>query len=268
MLPPAETFYRETPHPTRWQGDIVLAPSVVLWSPDRLPPPDHAPPAPAHLGQSIFASSAEGTLSGPGTGVVETLWSPVMIVSHDCELEKDFNERVGELVSSGLGVDEARHDASADPTLDPLVVVAPLLPYSRLPAHRHAGIRSAQRIGYLPLPPLPGAGASEYLVDLGRLATVDFLLLATKLASLSGAATSVLRYKLSEAYASRDLTVIRELEALVGETITAVEALPKGAKKTALCLTLASGDTVHLEIRRPRDDLPPEITREPDAPHP
>lgn len=49
------------------------------------------------------------------------------------------------------------------------------------------------------------------MVDLGRVTTVDHLLFGAKLASLTHAAAGVLRYKISEAYAFRDLSVLREL---------------------------------------------------------
>jgi hypothetical protein len=70
-----------------------------------------------------------------------------------------------------------------------------------------------------------------------------------------------LRYKLSEAYAIRDLAVLQELERLTGRTITRAVALPKSGKKTALQLYLDDGDVVHLEIRKPREALPDEIVR-------
>jgi hypothetical protein len=264
MVRRPQDVYLPEPHPTRRQGDIVLAPSSVLWAPERVPAPAAVPPPPTHIGEPVFSLAAQVPPGAPYVlGVHETRWSPAIIVSHDCDLEKDFNERVHALLAEGMELEDARRRASDDPALDPLVVVAPLLTYDDVPVAHRQGIRQAQRIGYFPLPPLPGAGDAEYLVDLGRVATVDYLLFRAKLASLTHEAAGVLRYKLSEAYASRDLSVILELEALVGETIAHVEALPKSAKKTALALGLVTGDVVHLEIRRPREQLPSEITRTP-----
>jgi hypothetical protein len=218
---------------------------------------------PLRLGESV-QSPAWRSPSHPLVPdvAVETAWSPVLVVSHDCHLEKDFNERVRELIATGIPEPEAIETASADPTLDPFAVVAPLLPYSAIPESRHAGIRAGGRIGYFPLESLPGDGG-DYAVDLGRLATVSVRLLpqSAKVGSLAASSTAELRYKIAEAYAIRDLAVLAELEAMVGHTIVRAEALPRSKKKSALALFLDNGESVHLEIRRPRDELPDEITR-------
>jgi len=196
--------------------------------------------------------------------VAETLFAPVLVLSHECHLEKDFNERVCALMSEGVPQHAAAEAASVDSALDPLAVVAPLQPYSSVPAHRHAGIRTGDRIGYFPLDGLPGDGG-DYVVDLGRACTISVRLLpqAAKVASLAPDEVAELRFKLAETYAIRDLSVIAELQAMVGQRIRHAEALPKSKKKSALVLHLEDGEIVHLEIRRPRDELPGEITRVP-----
>jgi hypothetical protein len=55
--------------------------------------------------------------------------------------------------------------------------------------------------------------------------------------------------------------VLTELEAMVGRTIVRAEALPRNKKKSSLVLSLDNGEIVHLEIRRPREELAVEITR-------
>ncbi|HET6232925.1 MAG TPA: hypothetical protein VFE05_22805 [Longimicrobiaceae bacterium] len=202
-----------------------------------------------------------------GTGApgvsAEVRFSPVLVLSHDCELEKDFNERVRELIVGGMAEDAAILEAEADPTLDPFVVVAPLLPYSAFAQKRHPGIRDGQRIGYFPLERLPHDGG-DYVVDLGHVSTVSVELLPqrAKVASLACESVYELRYKLSEAYAIRDLAVLQELERMTGRTIVRVVAQGKSQKKTSLQLYLDDGDIVHLEVRKPREFLPEEITRE------
>jgi len=64
-------------------------------------------------------------------------------------------------------------------------------------------------------------------------------------------------------YSIRDLAVLSELEAMVGHVTVRAEALPRNKKKSALVLQLDNGEIVHLEIRRPRDELPEEIPRTP-----
>ena len=256
------TAYEALPHPTLRQGDIIVAPSAVLTPPgDR----DLGSPrrGPARLGDVQWLAlwrGDEDTLSPDLSAGVR--FSPVLVVSHDCELEKDFNERVCELLASGLAEADAVAEAERDPTLDPFAVIAPLLPFDGLPAKRHAGVRDGQRIGYFPLHQLPRDGG-DYFVDLGQLSTVSVQLLPQrgKVASLAQESVFELRYKLSEAYAIRDLAVLQELERLTGRTIVRAAALPKSGKKTSLQLFLDDGDVVHLEIRKPRDALSEEIVR-------
>lgn len=256
------TAYEEVPHPTLRQGDVILAPSAVLVPPGQR---DLAAPrkGPARLGDVQRLALWDAGSGAPSPEVsVELRFNPVLVLSHDCDLEKEFNERVRALLAAGRTEAEAVAEAESDPTLDPFAVVAPLLPYSDLPPERHAGVMNGQRIGCFPLDALPRDGG-DYYVDLGQPCTVSVLLLpqSGKVASLARESVFELRYKLSEAYAIRDLAVLQELERLAGRTITRAVALPKSGKKTALQLYLDDGDVVHLEIRKPREALPDEIVR-------
>jgi hypothetical protein len=259
------TDYLERPHQTLRQGDVVLAPTAVLLAVLEAPGVDGIAAPPSRLGQTVRSLAWARTLDRRVPDVVvEASWSPVLVVSHDCQLEKDFNERIRELMSGGTPEAAAVEQASADPELDPFAVVAPLQPYSAFPQSRWAGIRSGDRIGYFPMDALPMDGG-DYAVDLGKLATVSVRTLpqSAKVASLAPTSTAELRYKLAEAYAIRDLSVLTELEAMVGQTILRAEAVPRNRKKSALVLHLDNGEIVHLEVRRPRDELPAEITRTP-----
>ena len=259
------TGYLPAPSSGLRQGDIVLAPSVVLLAGDEATA--DADPSPPRVGERRFSrlwnAGRSRFLAEP---VAETLLAPVLVLSHECHLEKDFNERVRELTAMGVSQADAVAAASMDPTLDPFAVVAPLQPYSAFSTGRHPGIRAGDRIGYFPLDALPGDGG-DYVVDLGRTCTVSVRLLPqrAKIASLAPEIVAELRFKLAEAYAIRDLAVITELQAMVGQRILRAEALPKSKKKTALVLHLENGELVHLEIRRPRDELPEEVTRVPPA---
>ena len=106
----------------------------------------------------------------------EARWSPVLVLSHDCEIEKEFNERVIDLISGGMPEEAATLEASADPTLDPFAVVAPLLPYPVFAEHQFNGIRTGQRIGVVPIDQLPGDGG-DYVVELFRPCVVSVMLL-------------------------------------------------------------------------------------------
>ena len=257
------TEYLGSPNPTLRQGDVILAPATVLLSADEAPAADASPLPPQYLGDRVQTLLWTHSTKRAPDVVAETVFAPVLVLSHDCHLEKDFNERVRALVEEdGMPLDDAVAQASADESLDPVAVVAPLQPYSEIPLHRHSGIRSGDRIGYYALDVVPGDGG-DYVVDLGRACTVSILLLpqAAKVASLSPASTAELRYKIAEAYAIRDLSVLAELEAMVGQRILRAEALPKSKKKSAVVLHLDNGELIHLEVRRPRDELHQEVTR-------
>lgn len=256
------TEYLPALNETLRQGDVVLTPTTVLLSADEAEPADDLPASPRHLGERVHTLLWSQDTDLVPDVVAETVFAPALVLSHDCQLEKDFNERVRALVADGMSPDEAVAEASADASLDRFAVVAPLEPYSAVARHRHAGIRSGDRIGYFALDALPGDGG-DYVVDLGRACTVSVRLLpqSGKVASLAPSSAADLRYKLAEAYAIRDLSVIAELEAMVGHRITHAEALPKTRKKSALVLHLDNGDLIHLEIRRPRDEMPEEVTR-------
>lgn len=259
------TEYLDAPHETLRQGDIILCPSAAIL--DSTADGTGTPRAPAVLGDTVVGLLWDDPSDPVPHASYEARWSPVLVLSHDCELEKEFNERVAELVSGGMSEDAAIEEASADPTLDPFAVVAPLLPYSMFAERQFEGIRSGQRIGVVPIDQLPGDGG-DYVVDLFRLSVVSVWLLPQdrKVASMAPASVFELRYKLTEAYATRDLAVLTEIEALVGHTITGVDAVPKGRKKTGVILHLQGAESVHLEIRRPRDAVGTEIVRHPRKP--
>jgi len=252
--------FRPTPHPTLRQGDILLAPVANL-APGVEPAKLAAPPR--MVGERVFGGlwAAPGAGSIPPVAVLAT-WVPVLILSHDCELEKEFNERVIDLLAQGVGEAEAIDIASADPDLDPWAAVAPLLPLETFEARRHSGILQGQRIGVFPVPSLPHE-AGAFAVNLFRVSTVSTELLwsSPKLASLDEASVHVLRFKLSEAYASRDLSTLEELNQAVGARVTGVEALPAGKKKTSLVLHLEGRESLHLDIRTPREAGGPGVLR-------
>lgn len=256
------TAYEAVPRPTLRQGDIILAPSVVLVPPGQrdLSAPRRGPERLGDVQRLALWDGDERALA-PDVSA-ELRLSPVLVLSHDCDLEKEFNERVRDLLAAGVPQDQAVAEAEGDSSLDPLAVIAPLRAFSELPAQRHAGVRQGQRIGFFAVLQLPRDGG-DYFVDLGQVATVSVQLLphAGKVASLAPESVYELRYKLSEAYAIRDLAVLQELERLTGRTIVRAAALPKSGKKASLQLFLDDGDIVHLEIRKARESLPEEIVR-------
>lgn len=258
-----EPSFADAPHSTLRQGDIFVAPTTRLWSRASWGLTREGPPPKPQLGEAVGRDA--WLEDGPLAPVLEARHGLAMVVSHDCEIEKEFNREVRRLMDGGLDESDAIRRASDDPDLDRFVVVAPLRAYEEFPEADQAGLRSGQRIGYLPTEELPGMGVS-LVVDVTQLTTVErhMLTLERKVASLSDGAAAELRYKLSEAYAIRGSSAIAELEAMVGRTIVEVVASEKSGKRTALTLKLDDGGLMNLEIRKPRERLPEEITRIPD----
>lgn len=186
-----------------------------------------------------------------------------MVLTHDCEIDKEFNRRRTELEKQGHTREDAIVIASDDPTLDAFIAVSPLLGYEEVPSDQHQGIRSGIRVGYLPVPRASLFDDEEFLVDLRRVATVDRQLVLTyeRLASLTDEARGVLRFKITEAYASRALAVIEEIESMVGRTILEVDHLEESKKRSSLILYLDDGSSVRLSIRRPIKQLLEDVRR-------
>jgi hypothetical protein len=264
MEPPsAQSFFLDEPKPQLSQGDIVLAPTVEIWSEKARAPLFMTSNAPDVGGTSTIAlwdDYAGDTIPIP---VAEVRWSPAMVLSHDCEIDKEFNRERERLVAAGYDEDHATAEASENETLDPHVLLSPLLPYEEAPIDQHSGIRSGGRIAFFPVPPSPIFDDEEFFADLGRICTVErkLVLRYRQLASIGGVAAGVLRYKLSEALASRDLATLAELQAIVGQQITGLEIESKTKKSTALIMHLGDGTTLHMEIRTPRESLRSVINR-------
>jgi hypothetical protein len=263
-LPTPSDFFQDNPEDVLSQGDIVLSPSSVLWAEGRTPAPEfgNIPPAP-EVGEAVVTPAWDSyDQKWVPQAFHETRWSPVMVLSHPCDMEKEFNRRVRELETGGMLLDEAIRAASADPNLDRLVVVAPVLPYAEIPEVDHQGVGEGRRIGFFPVP-THEVLEEETFVPLSRACTVDRMLLIKhqQIASLTPLAVGVLRYKLSECFTARDLSIVAELQSMVGEVIDDVIILPKNKKTSSLQLYLRNGEVVHLEIRQPQESFLEEVRR-------
>lgn len=223
---PAGDMFAPQPVAAISQGDLVLLPVAVGVPAGDLPTPYHARP-PLGLGERVSVRIADQGGAGQPAVAVEVAVLPSLVVSHDCELDKELNLRINELVKGGMLEQEALAQAEADPSLDRWVVVSPLLPPTETAAARRPAIQAAQTIGYLPIPPHPNPtfGLTGFFVHLNRLMTVDRTLVqqAPKLASLSESGRSLLRFKLAETHASRQLGVLPALEGAIGQRLIRVE---------------------------------------------
>jgi hypothetical protein len=166
----------------------------------------------------------------------------VMVTSHDCQLEKDWNRRRSELIGQGMSEPEAQAEAEADPTLDRGLVVSPLIDPEEISVDR--GLLLAGRVvGYLPVPSSSDGLVPECVVDLTYKCTVDRLDVV-HVSRISSLARSQLRYALVRL----DAHLGFELEDVIGRTIENVE-VPKRDPLTVR-LHLDDGSVIEL-LQRP-----------------
>jgi hypothetical protein len=265
-----EDFYLADKRPLLSQGDVYLAQAAVLWSSDSRSAIPLIPPAPAEPGQTVFAPAWRPSAFSSAPGVtIATSWTPVLVISHDCEIDKEFNEYVDALVRQGVPADEAEDRASGLPELDRYVLVAPLLPYEEqeLAPDRWDAVRSGRKIGYFPLAPMPAYEDDEFFVHLSRISTIERRLLSSsnKVASVTDAARGLLRFKLAEVLSSRNLSVVSKLEKAIGRRITDVRTLKVKRQDATVALVLDDGSEIQVTARADMAIPLPDRTRKPEA---
>jgi hypothetical protein len=229
----ADIFY-ET-HEAPRQGDILLCGVARVAAAD-----GHIPPQWESLDKHSLEVAAAG-LEGQPLHLCAGI-ALAMVVTHDCQLDKDWNRRVRELMKKGVSVEEAERRATTDPELDRTLIVSPLIDPDDLPGDR-GNLRAGRVIGYLPVPTHPEGLVEECVVDLTYQCTIDRQDVV-KVASTSEAARKRLRYALIQLDALRTADLGFEIEAAVGRTIKKVE-VPKNDPLTVR-IELDDGNVMQL----------------------
>lgn len=201
------------------QGDVFVHAVVALSGPD-----SSYAPVPTGVGRlASFPTPPDPALDVVGARCL------VIVVSHDCHLDKELNQRAHALMKQDpdLREDDAYARAEADPSLDRNIVVSPVLALGGLPAAADPGtaglLRAGRMVGYLPLPMQDPVLAEDSAVDLGIRATVDRLTLTGRLASSTDATRLALRYALAKMDSLRTPDVGAEVEAMIGKQIASVD---------------------------------------------
>mgnify|MGYP001204062564 CR=1 FL=1 len=228
-------------------GDLVIVPTAVFWerserSAMRYPQPAPRPDGSASTVYELW--SAGGPFAAPA---VECWLSPAIIVADDCVLDKEFNSFIDQRLRAGATEAEAEAEARADPSLDPLAPVAPILPYHQLRFASAQTVRQAQTTGYFPI--IESDEVDEGYVDFVRTVPVSRQLLWGPLAALSEPARRILRWKLAQFYAVRNLSVDAEIMAAVGKTITAIHVVKDAKDRLVVDLDL-DGGKAQLRLRQ------------------
>ncbi|MHB1004100.1 MAG: hypothetical protein ACYC3S_00480 [Chloroflexota bacterium] len=250
------TLFYAPPQDDWAQGDIVVVPTAVLWASGERPAAVYSQPAPPPDGSSSVVYdlwAGDGLLPAPA---VECWLGPAVVVSDDCAIDKEFNARVDELLAAGRAEAEAIEVARQDESLDRTLLVAPVLPYGQLRFTSEGAVRTAQAVGYFPI--VNGPEMDEGYVDLGRIVPVSRQLLFGPVASLSEGARSILRWKVAQYCAARNLSVDAEISAAVGRTITRVQAVEDSKRRLVVDLEL-DGGAARLRLRQEprRGEVPP-----------
>jgi hypothetical protein len=211
MMDP-DDFYESQQQPR--QGDILLCGVT------RIIAEDHHSPSQWESLDAHFVQIDDAWADGRPLGIAAGI-GLAMVVTHDCQLDKEWNQRVRELLRSGMAEEQAELEATSDRTLDRTLVVSPLVDPDDVRGGR-GNLLAGKVIGYLPVPTHPEHLVDECVVDLTYQCTVDRLDVI-KVASISEAARKQLRYALIQLYALRTAELGFEIEAVVGRTIRKVE---------------------------------------------
>jgi len=256
VLPGDAPYFEVTRRGQLAQGDIFLAPNALVCGVTGDEAASEGPAIPAAVGEAVTVRLWGQPAFGPSSGAppVNAVagWTPIMVLTHDCELDKEFNEHVSQYLRDHPGVSEEDVVAMISPRADlhRHAQVAPLLPCDDavVPAVRHGGIRQARKIGSVPVPAMPAYGIARHTHH--------------KVASLSETARQLLRFKLAEALASRNVALVRTLEAALGRTSVEVRAIKSRNTTATVGLILDDGSEVQVDARiDKKDDVRPERLR-------
>ncbi|MFM9134317.1 MAG: hypothetical protein ACKOT0_02585 [bacterium] len=249
--PSAERFYSIADDPPQ-QGDILIGAVTRVIAEDEFTPPrwemldEHrATLAPAQRAGHVTVPALQ--VAG-GRGLV-------MVCSHDCGLDKEFNAVVNRLMdpagANPRGEDQAVAEAEAREDLDRSFTVSPLVRPEDVtvagePVDR-ALLMAGRVIGYLPVPPLVVEGREvipESVVDLAYRATIDRFAYTQRITSISEEARERLRFALARLDILRTPTLEAQLAYAVGQEITSARV----SRENPLVVELILGDGSKIEL--------------------
>jgi len=240
-------FYVAAEGPPK-QGDLLFAGVVRLVADDHF-----TPPAWGRLDAYDITVQAQGDapelrlVAGPAL---------VMVTSHDCHFDKEWNQRRRALIREGLLEEEAERIASADATLDRTFNASPLLRPDEVRRDRRA-LLDGKILGYLPVPPSPDGVVPEAVVDLTYRVTLDRFDVH-RVASVSEAARAQLRYVLVQLDSLRATKVGFKIEHAVGRRINDV-SIPQ---EQPLFVRLHLDDGTNIDLLQQPDEPGPGPARQ------
>lgn len=244
------------------QGDIVIAATAILF-PGEGDSDAIAPTLGDHRVVRLWRGTEDNRIFIAPTISADVGWALAMVVPHACAMEKEWNERVVELIGNGISAAQAQADASADPELDPFVTIAAIRSYTGVAQKRERSIRSGSRLSAFPV--VGNGRIPEGYVDLTALTTVRYTLVpvAQRVATLSSLAKAFFQQKLAMHFAYRDNSDLDAIARAVGRRIAdvnVIEAPSKKSPRVRVAMTLDDGQILTLEGNAPqtRDPTSPE----------
>lgn len=213
MISPAE-YYVKTDGPLR-QGDVLLASVVRLVAPDRFSPGPWD-----ELDDAFSEVHPTGHYNRPLLGAAGP--ALVMVTSHDCHFDKEWNREVRRLTKEGVRRAEAQQRAEANDALDRTFCASPLIRPEDIPVAK-GELMAGKVVGYLPVHESLDGLVPECLVDLTYRVTLDRLDEIRRVASISDQVRAQLRYGLARLDSLRATEVGFRVEEVVGQRITAVD---------------------------------------------
>jgi hypothetical protein len=244
---PADQFYIAAQGPPK-QGDLLFAGVVRLVANDQF-----TPPAWRRLDAYDVTIQTQGEVpdlrlvAGPAL---------VMVTSHDCHFDKEWNQRRRTLIREGYPEDEAERIAGADTALDRTFNASPLLRPDEIRRDRRA-LLDGKVLGYLPVPASPDGIVPEAVVDLTYRVTLDRLDI-DRVASVSEATRAQLRYALVQLESLRTTKVGFEIEHAVGRRINEV-SIPQ---ENPLFVRLQLDDGTNIDLLQQPDEPGPGPARQ------
>ena len=171
-------------------------------------------------------------------------WTLVMVTSHDCHHDKEWNAKRGRLIREGHSVAEAEGIAESDLTLDRTFRASPLIPLDDIAPNRRQSFKSGHAIGYFPLPEPPDGSFPTCVVDLAYRCTIDRLAYAGRRWCLSKPARDRLRHAIARFDSFWSVQVASTIEEAIGRTITNVSV--DSTQPLAVDLSLDDGSVLQL----------------------
>ncbi len=210
----AEDWFQDADGPLN-QGDILIAPVTRVTAPDGFVPDrwDRLDQFEQTAHQSATGKPALHTAAGLAL---------VMVTSHDCHHDKEWNTERNRLIRAGTDSDEAAQIAEADDTLDRTFQASPLVPLEDLDASSRGNYRAGRVVGYYPLPAPSDGSFPECVVDLTYRCTIDRKAISERRWCLTPLARDRLRYAIARFDSFRSVELAESIESAIGKSIVDV----------------------------------------------